>query len=143
MFTFQDMSRTSNHYEKRLRGDNSVNIQGRIMVLEHCLSSYLFRNQVSCQSLLYYLRNVSDRHPLWKTKWLRGDNSVNIQGRIMVLVHCPSSHCHLSINHFWFKCQQSFESYLPNKVPRRTTGQSDDYMHTQLEVYNRKYVTDC
>ena len=33
-----------------------------------------------------------------KTKWLRGDNSVNILGRILVIVHCPSSYCHLSIN---------------------------------------------
>ena len=33
-----------------------------------------------------------------ENKWLQGDNYVNIQGRIMVLVHCPSSHCHLSIN---------------------------------------------
>ena len=31
-------------------------------------------------------------------KWLWGDNSINIQGRVMVLVHCPSPHCHLSIN---------------------------------------------
>jgi len=31
-------------------------------------------------------------------KWLMGDNSVNILDRIMVLVHCPSSVCHLSIN---------------------------------------------
>jgi len=31
-----------------------------------------------------------------KIKWLRGDNSVNIQSRIMIIVHCPSSHCHLS-----------------------------------------------
>jgi len=27
-----------------------------------------------------------------KNKKLSGDNSVNIQGRIMVLVHCPSSY---------------------------------------------------
>ena len=39
-------------------------------------------------------------------KWLRGDNSINIQGRIMVLVHCPSPYCHLSINHVSFKSQQ-------------------------------------
>jgi len=31
-------------------------------------------------------------------KWLRGDYTVNIQSRSMVLVHCPSIHCHLSIN---------------------------------------------
>ena len=37
---------------------------------------------------------------------LRGNNSVNIQGRIMVLVHCPSTHCHLSINHVSFRAFQ-------------------------------------
>jgi len=31
-------------------------------------------------------------------KWLRGVNTINIQGRIMVLVFCPSPHSHLSIN---------------------------------------------
>ena len=39
-------------------------------------------------------------------KWLREDNSINNQGRVMVLGHCPSSHCHLSINQFSFKCKQ-------------------------------------
>ena len=29
-------------------------------------------------------------------KWLWGDNSTDIQGRIIVLWLCPSSHCHLS-----------------------------------------------
>jgi len=35
---------------------------------------------------------------IMKNKWLRGDNSVNIPGRIMINVHCPSSYCHISIN---------------------------------------------
>jgi len=35
-------------------------------------------------------------------KWLRGDNTVNIQGRSIVLVHSTSSHCHLSINQVSF-----------------------------------------
>jgi len=30
-------------------------------------------------------------------KWLRGDNSINIQGRVMVHGHCTSSYCYLSI----------------------------------------------
>jgi len=30
------MAQTGNNYEKWLRGDNIVNIQGRIMVLEFC-----------------------------------------------------------------------------------------------------------
>jgi len=34
---------------------------------------------------------------IMEKKWLRGDNNVNIQGKIMVLGHCPSSHCHLSL----------------------------------------------
>ena len=32
--------------------------------------------------------------------WLRGDNSVNKQGRIMVLMHCLSSHSYLYTNRF-------------------------------------------
>jgi len=39
-------------------------------------------------------------------KWLRGDNTVNIQGMIMVLVYSTSSHCHLSKYQVWFKWQQ-------------------------------------
>ena len=38
-----------------------------------------------------------------RKKRLMGDNSVNILDRIMVLVHCPSSDCHLSINQFFFQ----------------------------------------
>jgi len=34
-----------------------------------------------------------------KPKWLSGDNSVNIQDRIMVLVHGTSSYPYLSINY--------------------------------------------
>jgi len=44
-----------------------------------------------------------------KNKWLWGDNSINIQGRIMVLVHCPFPHCYLSINQVSFKFQSSFK----------------------------------
>jgi len=42
----------------------------------------------------------------YEKKWLWGDNYVNIQGSIMVIVYCPSSDCHLSIN------QVSFQSLL-------------------------------
>ena len=94
-------------WKKWLRGDNSINIQGRIMVLVHCPSPHchLSINQVSLQSNLYFPRYGLDRHAWWK-KWLRGDNSINIQGRIMVLKHYPSPHCHLSINQVSFQWQQ-------------------------------------
>ena len=62
--TFQDMARTSNTYEKWLRGDNSINIQGRIMVRVHCPSSrcHLSINQVSFKSLLYFQTYGLDSH---------------------------------------------------------------------------------
>jgi len=49
-------------------GDNSVNIQGRIMVIEQCSSSHchLSINQVSFHSLLYFPRYGKHRQPLWK-----------------------------------------------------------------------------
>jgi len=43
---------------------------------------------------------------IMKNKWLWGDNSVNIQGRVMVLMQCTSFHCHLSIYQVLFKCYQ-------------------------------------
>ena len=115
--TFQDMALTGSNYEKiYLRGDNSVNIQGRIMVLIHCPSSncHLSINQVSFQSRLYFPRYGPDRQQLWKKK-LRVNNSVNIQGRIMVLIHCPSSHCHLSINQVSFQSRLYFSRYGPDR----------------------------
>jgi len=46
---------------------------------------------------------------IMKKKWLWGDNYVNIQDRIIVLVHCPFPHCYLYVN------QVSFRSlwYIP------------------------------
>ena len=38
--TFQDMARTGNNYEKLLRGDYTVNIQGMIIVLVHSTSPH-------------------------------------------------------------------------------------------------------
>ena len=45
----------------------------------------------------------------YEKKWLRGDNSINIQGRIMVLVHSTSSHCCLSINQVSFQFLCTFQ----------------------------------
>ena len=41
--------------------------------------------QVSFQSLWYFPRCGPDTHSLWQIKGYKGDNSINIQGRIMVL----------------------------------------------------------
>ena len=41
-------------------------------------------------------------------KWLRGDNSTDMQGMIMVIGFCHSPHCHPSIYQVLFKCQQWF-----------------------------------
>ena len=151
--------------KKRLREDNYANIQCRILVLVHCPSSHCHLSiKSSIISIPFILSKIWPEHTsffLFLKKWLRGDNTVNIQGRIMVLVHsnhfltlksiykpsfilfpfvlskvwpgqasimtntklrednsisiqrrsmvlrfCPSSHCHLSIN------QVSFQSIL-------------------------------
>ena len=84
---------------KWLRGDNSVNILGRILVIVQCPSSYchLSINQVPLQSLLYLSR-----------QWIWGDNSLTIPDRIMVLGFCPSAPSHLSIYKVLFKCHAQF-----------------------------------
>ena len=46
----------------------------------------------------------------YKTKWLSGDNSVNIHGRSMVLVHYISPHCHLSKTKFHFNPFCTFQA---------------------------------
>jgi len=89
-----------------LWGDNSVNIQGlwflcttfplTALPLFHIYVSLYVPSFISIPSVL--LKIWPGQASIMKNKWLRGDNSVKIQSRIMVLVHCPSSHCHLSIN---------------------------------------------
>ena len=61
----------------------------------HC---HLSINQVSIPFVLSKI-SPGQASIMTNTK-LRGDNSISIQGRIMVLGFCPSSHCHISINHF-------------------------------------------
>jgi len=50
-------------------------------------------------------------------KWLWGDNSTSIKGMIMVLEHCPFSHCHLSTNHVSFKSLKNFQRHGPDRHP--------------------------
>ena len=90
---------------------------------------FFLRTDVKCKTGIWF---VSSAHPLiniyvctkfhfktfctyqdmvqtgihYKTKWLSGDNSIHIRGRIMVNGHCPSPHCHLSKYQVLFKCQQ-------------------------------------
>ena len=52
-----------------------------------------------------------------KNKWLRGDNTVIIQGRIMFFVHCPSPDCHLSINQDPFQSLLYFPRYGMDRHP--------------------------
>jgi len=94
------------YIQGRLWGDNYVNIQDRIIILVRALP---FPSLLSiCKpSFIKIPRVLSKIWPgqasIMKNKWLRGDNTVNIQGRIMVIMHCPSSHCHPSINQVSFQ----------------------------------------
>jgi len=53
----------------------------------------------------------------YEKKWLWGDNSVNIQDRIIVLVYCPFPHCYLSINQVSFRSLWYFLRYGPDRHP--------------------------
>ena len=71
-------------------------------------------------SIPFVLSMIWPGHTSFMTKTrLRGDNSINIQGRIMVLGFCPSSHCHLSIcnTKFYINANSSFSKKSPDKVP--------------------------
>jgi len=60
----------------------------------------------SLSSILFVLSKIWPGQASIMQKWLWGDNSVNIQYSINILVHCPFPHCYLSIYQVSFKCQQ-------------------------------------
>ena len=69
--TFQDMARTCIHYEKWLRLDKSINIQGRIMVLGFVpfpVLPHLSINQVSFKSQQQFYSYLPDKVPDGQTK---------------------------------------------------------------------------
>ena len=55
-------------------------------------------------------------------KWLRGDNSINTKGRIMVLVHSPFSHCHLTTNQVSLKFPFVLSKIWPNQSYGEISG---------------------
>ena len=123
-----------------LREDNSVNIQGRIMVLRHCpfIHHHLSINQVSFQFLLYFPRYDLDRQQLWK--WLRWDNSNIIQGRCMVLGSLPLIAIYLYTK-FYLNANSSFKVICLTRC--RTDGQSGNYMLSALGIIQRHLKVLC
>jgi len=104
--TFQDIARRATIMKNKwLWGDNSINIQSRTMDFVHCPSlSSIYKP--SFISIPYVLSRIWPGQATIMKKWLWGDKSINIQGRIMFIAHCTSTQCHLSIN------QVSFKSHL-------------------------------
>ena len=84
------------------------------MVLVFCTFSYehLCIDVPCLISIPFVLSKIWPRHTsIMKKKWLWGDNTVNIQGMIMVIVHGPSSHWILSINQVSFQSLVYFPRY--------------------------------
>jgi len=77
-------------------------------------------------------------------KWLREDNSINNQGRVMVLVHCPSSHCHLYITNSHWNANSSFKVICQTRyrMDRQTDRQSRLYVFPFGEHKNTKATTN-
>ena len=63
---------------------------------------------------------------IMKNEWLRGNNYLNIQCRIMIIVHCTSSNCHLSINQVSFQSSLYFPRYGRCRHPYKTKWLSRD-----------------
>jgi len=62
-----------------------LSIKGRT-----CNQTLLHQSSTSIPLVLFEI--WPGQATLMKNKWLWGDNSVNIQGMIMVIVHCSSSY---------------------------------------------------
>jgi len=61
-------------------------------------------------------------------KWLWGDNSINIQGRIIVNDHCPSPYCPIYLyTKFDLNANNNFKVFA-RQGTGQTDGQSGDYM---------------
>ena len=86
-------------WKKWLRGDNWVIYMGGLWFL--CTTLPLSASIYKPSFILSTFQDMA-RTNINYGKWLWGHNSINIQGRIMVLGYCPSPHCHLSINQVSF-----------------------------------------
>ena len=77
--TFPVMARTDIHDEKKkwLRGDNSVNIQGKLWLLCTALSVIYLYTKFHFNPL-YSFQDMAQTGIHYE-KWLRGDNSITIQ----------------------------------------------------------------
>jgi len=66
------------------------------MVLVFCTSSHHVRSKFKFNPCCTFMTRTSNHYE-------KNDYSVNKQGMIMIIVNCPSSHCHLSINQVSFQ----------------------------------------
>ena len=102
-----------------LRGDNSCQYTG--CDYGSCTQYFLLLlsiyKPIFISIPLVLLKIWSGQASLWKSKLLRGDYFVNIQSRILVIVHCPFSHCHLSINQVSFQSLLYFQRYGLDRHP--------------------------
>ena len=111
--TFKDMAQTGIQYEKRkLCNYTEYHYESCALHFLSLLSIY----KPSVIPIPFVLLKILLRQAsIMKNKWLWGDNSVNIPGRIMVHVHCPSSYCHLSINQVSLQSLLYFSRYGPDR----------------------------
>ena len=109
-----------------------------IMIIVRCPFSYchLSIKQVPLQSLLCFSIYGPDRQHLWTI--VKGDNSINIQGRIMVHGFCPSPHCHLSIYQVLFKWQQG-----TGRTDGRTDGRTTWRLYDSPFGKHNKWTVCC
>ena len=116
--------------QKITKGNNSFQRASRVMVLVHCTSPYQDEStyEVSSTQLHQYWSYAPDK--IKRLKITKGNNSFQNTCRVMVLVHCTSSHQGLStyevsstqVQQFW---RNAPDKYLQTnrRTDRRTAGQ--------------------
>ena len=98
--TFQDSAQTVIHYESNDYGEITLYIyRVRLWVLCTTLPPSIYKQSFISIPFVPF-PDISGTCNTYE-KWLRVDNTVNIQGTIMVLVHSTSPHCHICIYQVW------------------------------------------
>ena len=105
---------------KLTKGNNSFQRASRVMVLVHCTSSHQDQStyEVSSTQLNQYWSYAPNK--IKRPKLTKGNNSFQRANRVMVLVHCTSSHQGLSTYEVSSTQLHQYWSYAPDKIKQET-----------------------
>jgi len=99
LLVHQDMTKKTTFYEKNVGEITQVKCKIGLWFLSFALSLI---NIYVCPKFNFNpfctFQDMARTGINYEKKWLWGDNSVNIQDRIIILVHYPFPHCYLFVS---------------------------------------------